>query len=195
MALTRTASRPLIAVLTLISIALGGCGFHLRGATAVPAALEPIFVECAGNTPQALCDQVSELLELNDVMLSETATPDSYRLRLSRLQQTQRATAITETASAAEYDLRLQTTLTLLAPGQVPLLANAEITASEIFRYDEANVLAKRREQQELTEQLYQRLAQQIVFRLTPFSAERIEELRQEHRSQQPEAAPQVPGD
>lgn len=167
---------------------LSGCGFQLRGATAVPEPLDPVFVDCAGNTPPGLCEQVTELLELNQITVPERVTPESYVLRLSDFERSQRATAITASAAAAEYDLRLSSSLSLLAPGEVPLLADATVTANEVYRYDEDNVLAKRREQQALTEQLYQRLAQQIVYRLSPFTAEEIESLREAYlRAQQPE--------
>ena len=188
----------LAAGLALVSLVLSGCGFQLRGATAIPDALAPIHVDCAGKTPVALCDQVLELLELNQVALEAEPGPDTYVLRLAGLERSQRATAITASAAAAEYALRLTATLSLLAPGPVPLLADAETTASEVFRYDEANVLAKRREQQELIELLYGRLAQQIVFRLRPFTAERISSIvddyqQQSEQAQPPEPSPEVP--
>ncbi|QCF26598.1 LPS assembly lipoprotein LptE [Hydrocarboniclastica marina] len=177
--------RHLIAVFILLSVALSACGFRLRGATAVPDALNPVFVDCAGNTPIALCEQVRELLELNEVTVVETARESSYTLRLTGLETSRRATAITDSAAAAEYDLRLQTRMSLFTPTEIPLLAQATISANEIYRYDEDNVLAKRREQRDLTEQLYSRLAQQIVFRLTPYTAERIQALIAEYEAAQ----------
>lgn len=182
--------RLLITALILVTLALSACGFRLRGATAVPDALNPVFVDCAGNAPIALCEQVRELLELNEVTVVESASEPSYTLRLAGLDTSRRATAITDSAAAAEYDLRLQTRMSLLTPSGIPLLAQATISANEIYRYDENNVLAKRREQRDLTEQLYSRLAQQIVFRLTPYTAERIQALIAEY-----EAAQAAPGE
>lgn len=195
----QTGKRLLIGLLVIVSLALSACGFRLRGATAVPDVLDPVFVDCAGNTPPALCEQVRELLELNEVNLTATATPQSYVLRLTGLSTSRRATAITDSAAAAEYDLRLESRITLLTPDDIPLLADARVTANEVYRYDENNVLAKRREQQNLIEQLYSRLAQQIVYRLTPYTAERVKALIDAHEAAQspPErSAPdtQVPG-
>lgn len=180
-----------IVALTVLVSALGACGFHLRGATAVPDVLSPIHVDCAGDTPAALCEQVRELLALNKVPLSENPTEESYILRLVDFESSQRATAITATAGAAEYDLRLETELELIAPGPVPLLTEASIAASEVYRYDEVNVLAKRREREELTEQLYQRLAQQIIYRLSPFTAAQVNAIREAYRTEQESQQPQ----
>lgn len=195
MRLTRSAAR-LLLTLTLVGVSLSGCGFQLRGATAVPDALDPVYVECTVGTPPDLCEQVSELLELNQVTVNATHEPDSYVLRIDDFRRSRRATAITTSASAAEYDLRLRSSISLYAPGNIPLLTGADIIANEVYRYDENNVLAQRREQQTLAEQLYQRLAQQIVYRLTPFTGARIEALRASYQQEQsqPEASPQLPG-
>jgi LPS-assembly lipoprotein len=183
--MTQPGNRLSLAGLALACLALTACGFQLRGATAVPDALNPLYVACEGNTPPALCEQIRGLLSLNEVVLTEEPTPQSYILQVNEFNRTQRATAITASASAAEYDLRLQSTISLFAPGEVPLMADAAITANEVYRFDETNILAERREREELTQQLYQRLAQQIIYRLTPFSAQRIEALRADYQSQQ----------
>ena len=54
------------------------------------------------------------------------------------------------------------------------------MNSSETYRYDESNVLAKQREEEALQEQLYDRLAQQIIFRLAPLDRDRIDRLKQE---------------
>lgn len=66
---------------------------------------------------------------------------------------------------------------------QVPLLAGAELVARESYRYDETNVLAKQREQEDLERQLHDRLAQQVLFRLAPLTEARIRDLRQAHEA------------
>lgn len=159
----------------------------------MPDTLDPIFINCAGNTPPGLCEQVRELLALHDVRLTEEPTPQGYTLLIDEFERSQRATAVTASASAAEYNLRLGSTVSLFAPDKIPLLANASVTANEVYRYDEANVLAMRREQQELTQQLYQRLAQQIIYRLAPFDAQRVEDLRQAQQHQRQDTPAEVP--
>lgn len=155
-----------------------GCGFQLRGAAPVSAALQPLAVQCHEDIPAGLCLEVKEQLRLGGVALAEDGQAD-YALRLTRFDQNRRASAVTLQGSAAEYDLRQRVWIDVLADGALPLVAEAEIRSSESFRYDETNVLAKKREQQEVEQTLYQRLAQQILFRLTPLTAPRIESLKQ----------------
>ncbi len=69
----------------------------------------------------------------------------------------------------------------LVTKDQIPLIATTDLNASETYRYDETNVLAKQREEDELRQQLGDRLAQQVIFRLAPMSRQRIDALVQEH--------------
>ena len=162
---------PFLAILTLTTLA--GCGFQLRGTSPVPAALQPLAVECPDSLPARFCQSVREQLSLGGIEL-KPATEADYLLRLERYQQDRRASAITAQAAAAEYILRHTVTIELLTADRVPLIAATDLSASETYRYDETNVLAKQREEEELRQQLGDRLAQQVIFRLAPMTRERI---------------------
>ncbi len=162
----------------LLALYLGGCGFQLRGAPPVSDALQPLAVVCADTIPGELCNAVKDQLELGDITLvsSEAA---AYLLRLNDFNQQRRASAITLQAAAAEYDLRQSVTMEVITSDQIPLVAEVDVRSSETYRFDETNVLAKQREERELQETLYQRLAQQIIFRLVPLTEARIKVLRE----------------
>lgn len=157
---------------------LAGCGFQLRGAAPVSDALQPLAVECAEAVPSELCIAVIEQLRLGEVEVVEPAQA-AYRLRLRKFEQNRRASAITLQAAAAEYTLRHTVTMDVITADQLPLIAETSLNSSETYRYDETNVLAKQREEQTLREQLYQRLAQQVIFRLAPLTQTRIDTIRE----------------
>ncbi len=161
---------------------IAGCGFQLRGAPPVSAALQPLKVECARDVPELLCESVRDQLELGDVELSE-AGDAAYVMKLSDFQQDRRASAITVQAVAAEYTLRNSVSLELISSDQVPIIGDTRLTSSESYRYDETNVLAKQREEEELQTQLSNRLAQQIIFRLAPLTQARIDSIRDQYQS------------
>jgi len=146
----------------------------------VPAALQPLAVDCPGSLPAEFCRSVREQLRLGGIEL-QSASRASYLLRLRNYQQDRRASAITARATAAEYVLRHTVTLEVLAANRVPLIAATNLSASESYRYDEANVLAKQREEEELRKQLDKRLAQQVIFRLAPMNQSRIDALMKPH--------------
>lgn len=169
--LLKTLRLPLLVALTAAIVS--GCGFQLRGTSPVPAALQPLAVDCPNSLPARFCESVREQLSLGGIELHPIETAD-YQLKLRNYSQDRRASAITAQASAAEYVLRHTVTIELLTANQIPLIAATDLTASETYRYDETNVLAKQREEEELQQQLGDRLAQQVIFRLVPMTQERI---------------------
>ncbi|KPP99809.1 LPS assembly lipoprotein LptE [Marinobacter sp. HL-58] len=169
--------RPLVAV--ILSLLMAGCGFQLRGAPPVSSALQPLAVDCSENVPGQLCDAVQEQLELGRIQLKPVEEAD-YVLRIGNFRQERRASAITLRAAAAEYTLRHSVDIEVITADRIPLIEPTDLNSSETFRYDESNVLAKQREEDALREQLHDRLAQQIIFRLAPLTEERIERFRQE---------------
>ncbi len=170
---TITRRAPILLLAGLIT----GCGFQLRGAAPVSAAVQPLAVVCGDALPLTLCQTVEDQLRLGNVKVVERSKAD-YLLKLSDFRETRRASAITRNAVAAEYTLRQRVTMSVITADQVPLVADQEISSSEVYQYDATNVLAKQREQDTLTETLNQRLAQQIIFRLTPLTDARIKALR-----------------
>lgn len=161
-------------------LTLTGCGFQLRGSSPVPAALQPLAIDCPSSLPGQFCQSLREQLELGGIELRNPGQAD-YLLRLSDYRQDRRASAITAQAAAAEYILRHTVAMELVTEDQIPLIATTDLNASETYRYDETNVLAKQREEDELRQQLGDRLAQQVIFRLAPMSRQRIDALVQEH--------------
>lgn len=167
--------RPL--VLTLSSaLLLSACGFHLRGQAPVPAALQPLFLACNEPVPAQLCQILRRQLTDSGVTLN-TMAAGATQLQITQLKEELRTTAITSTAVAAEYDLRLRLRVDLISARSIPLLAGADVAASQIYRYDETNVLAKRREEDSLRQNLYRQLADQVIFRLTPFDDRKIKSI------------------
>lgn len=171
----------LMARLTLLASVLvsSGCGFQLRGAAPVSPALQPLAIQCSNNVPTELCSAVTDQLRLGGVNLTSPAQAD-YRLRLTRFEQTRRASAVTLQGSAAEYELRQRVWIDVMTSDSLPLVADSELSSSESYRYDEDQVLAKQREQRDIETTLYQRLAQQVIFRLTPLTEERIRTIKNE---------------
>lgn len=160
---------------------LAGCGFQLRGAPPVSPALEPLAVDCSSQVPDTLCRSVREQLSLGNIRLAPVSDSD-YILRLRNFERNRRASAITAQAGAAEYTLRHSVDLEVISADQVPMVATTRLSTSESYRYDETNVLAKQREEETLRQQMDDRLAQQVIFRLAPLTRERIEAIRKEHQ-------------
>lgn len=175
-------------VLALAAV-LAGCGFQLRGTSPVPAALQPLAVKCGSQIPDTLCLSLKEQLELGGIKTAE-ATNAAYVLDLKSFSEDRRASAITVRAAAAEYTLTQAVRIELITDDRVPLIADTELSVRESYRYDETNILAKQREQDELEQRMNDRLAQQILFRLAPMTEARIQAIREDYRANNPPAEP-----
>lgn len=160
----------------IFGLILSGCGFQLRGVSNVPEALQPLALECAQPVPERLCRAVKNQLNLGKVRLA-SASEAAAVLKLKDFRQERRANAVTARAAAAEYTLRQSIALAVVSARQTPLLPTDRVTSAETYRYDETNVLAKQREEEALQNELAERLAQQVLFRLAPLSQTHIDAL------------------
>lgn len=176
-------------MLTAVMAALiAGCGFQLRGAPPVSSALEPLSVDCSSQVPDTLCRSLREQLNLGNVRLAPVSEAD-YILRLRNFERDRRASAITAQAAAAEYTLRHSVDLEVVSSDRVPMVGTTRLTTSESYRYDETNVLARQREEEALRQQMDDRLAQQVIFRLAPLTPQRIDAIRAEYQRKQEDDA------
>ena len=173
----------------VVATLLAGCGFQLRGAPPVSSALEPLAVDCSSQVAETLCRSLREQLSLGNVRLAPVADAD-YILRLKNFERDRRASAITAQAAAAEYTLRHSVELEVISADRVPMVATTRLNTSESYRYDETNVLARQREEETLRQQMDDRLAQQVIFRLAPLTPQRIEAIRSEYQRKQEADAP-----
>lgn len=179
---TRYKNAAQLIAISAMAVSLAACGFQLRGAPPVSSALEPLNLVCEAPVPASLCQSVREQLELGKVELA-SGEDASYNLKIRNFERDRRASAITVQAAAAEYTLRHSVDLELISADKVPIIASTRLTTSESYRYDETSVLAKQREEESLRQQLSDRLAQQIMFRLAPITKERLQDIRASHEA------------
>ncbi len=181
---TLPAQRALI--LAALALTVSACGFQLRGLESTPQALRPLALNCGSNVPSNVCREIRSQLELRQLLVREDESP-AYHLRVRNYDQKRRASAITDRAAAAEFELEASIDMTLTSADDVPLLAESRLNAQEVFRGDETRVLAQEAEQQSVTDIVQDRLAQQVVQRLTPFDEDRIQRIRQAHAQKEAE--------
>lgn len=165
-----------LAVCLFAALILAGCGFHLREASTVPEAIQPLAVKCSSPVPERLCQSIQNQLALGEVKTTSAKNARAV-MTLSNFREDRRANAVTLRGGAAEYTLRQSVDLEVVSAAQIPLVAAETLTSTETYRYDETNVLAKQLEEDALQRQLADRLAQQILFRLTPLNQTRLETL------------------
>ncbi len=175
----------------LLVLLISACGFQLRGASPVPSALEPLWVGCQSGVPVDLCQALKSQFTIGDVALVQSREQAAHLLLLGNFSQTQRTSAISARAEAAEYELRQSVNIVLQTRSGIPLLTDTQVSASQSYRFDATSVLAKRREREEIERQLYDSLVRQIGFRLVPFDQRRIDQIIEAHEAEAADQAPE----
>jgi LPS-assembly lipoprotein len=176
--------------LGLVAVLVSACGFQLRGASPVPTALEPLWVGCQSGVPTDLCQALKSQFTIGDVALAESREDAAHLLLVGNFSQTQRTSAISARAEAAEYELRQSVSIMLQTREGIPLLPDTDVSASQSYRFDSTSVLAKRREREEIERQLYDNLVRQIGYRLAPFDQRRIDEILEASEKDSSETSP-----
>lgn len=153
-------------LLSLALLSTGGCGFHLRENTQIPAEMRTMILN-SSDPYGPLARIVRQQLRLNSIEIIEDSAEKRSKVPSLRLEQenTGRDTAsIFADGTTAEYQLRLSVTAQVLLPGKgiYPLQAT-------VFRsfYDNNGVpLAKDNEQDMIYQEMRQRAAQQLIRQL-----------------------------
>jgi LPS-assembly lipoprotein len=159
-----------------LSLALPGCGFHLRGTASyrLPEALSTLRVEVAGSS--AANDPLKAAMEhalRAQAGATVTRQADAPVLVLSGERTESETISVDSTSKVAEYRLRYQLSYELRDAQGRSLAPPDTVRALRDYRYDSLNVLAKEREEQELREGLRRDGVSQVVRRLARIQAAR----------------------
>jgi len=159
---------PLLPLVTLLMalIALGGCGFQLKGtAQEGNSEWEGLSLRLISTDPRGeLTREVARELSSMKIMLTEDLETPT-RLTLREEQFTQRNVSLTAQARAAEMELTLSVDYVLQQEEMLPLEGTASV--SQQMLNDPRNVVGKTEEMRLLREEMRRDLAAQIVRRVS----------------------------
>src|SRR5690554_7940235 len=115
-----TTTAPFLKALKLAALALAtlvlasGCGFQLRGTSPVPAALQPLAVDCPDNLPGRFCQSVRDQLTLGGVQVADSAAQAVTIFPFRDTRRNGRPRPFPPQAAAAESVLRHPVPIDLL---------------------------------------------------------------------------------
>lgn len=146
-----------------LSLALAGCGFHLRGQAELPAALERVAVSgIAPRTPLGEAIAVALTAAGGQVVAGDA----SAVLHISQEHYERQMISVDRTGRAAEYGLYYEVGYELRTPQGKPWIAVQRVTLSRDLAFDPAHVLGKGEEEALLQQEMRDLAAQQMVWRL-----------------------------
>jgi LPS-assembly lipoprotein len=162
-------TRPLwtLCALLVATLAVGGCGFALRGSAALPAALQPLALLNVDNgTP--LGQELLRALASNGVELATEASSASYQLEVGNEAAAERALSVNANARAGEYEL-IMSVPWQLRRGTAVVLGPETLSLGKVYLADPENAIAKNEEAELIRTEMRRELALQLLRRLQVF--------------------------
>jgi LPS-assembly lipoprotein len=148
------------ALCALVLLALGGCGFQLRGSD-VKTNVDAVYVNAAPNVDVGT--QLTRRLRQSGVAVLTEPDANAVTIDLLDQQQDRRTVSTTEEAQAAEYNLELEVSYRIIAANHVELVAERLARTSRVFRLDRSNLVGTSQEQALIRNEMAIDLADQIL--------------------------------
>jgi LPS-assembly lipoprotein len=152
------------ATCALVAILLSACGFHLQGSAELPVEVRRVYVATADElTPLAV--ELREALSRNGATLAPAASAADAVVRVSRDRTGRRVLSVSARNTPEEFEVFYAVDYSIDRGGQ-EVVPSQTLELTRSFSFDEADLLAKDREENILREAMARDIAGLIVRRL-----------------------------
>lgn len=149
----------------LLTSLVGSCGFKLRGAYQLPAAMQTTFVEAEQKNSE-LVRHLKRRLQASDITLLDEASTDAAVLSIGKEKKSKRIVSVDSRGRAREYTLSYSISFSVKAAQADFEIAEQTITIDRDFLFDTEDVLGKSREETQLYNEMQQDIVRLILLRL-----------------------------
>ncbi len=160
-ACSRLLSKGTVPILALL---LASCGFHLQGRQPLPAAFQYTYIDTRDEQTDFVQDLRKALIASN-VNVIRTKGSSGATISVHDDELTERILSVSARNIPTEYELTYRVRFSVTSAGK-QLIDHEEISATRDISFDEAQLLAKEREQEILREALARDLVALVMRRL-----------------------------
>jgi LPS-assembly lipoprotein len=148
----------------LVAVLLTSCGFHLQGSADLPVEVRRVYVATADElTPLAV--ELREALSRNGATLAPAASAADAVVRVSRDRTGRRVLSVSARNTPEEFEVFYAVDYSIDRGGE-EVVPSQTLELTRSFSFDEADLLAKDREENILREAMARDIAGLIVRRL-----------------------------
>jgi len=144
---------------------LAGCGFKLRGAYQLPAAMHSTYID-SGSSSAQLIRTLKSSLKASDINLLEQASDTAAVLKVFRESRSKRIASVDSKGRAREYTLIYAVSFSVKAAADNFVIEEQTISIDRDFLFDTEDVLGNARGESQLYEEMQQDLVRLILLRL-----------------------------
>ncbi len=144
---------------------LSACGWHLRGSQTVDLALPPLYLQVEQGSAELL-REVATGLKASQVEVVANRSAARMVLTLERERSDRRVLSVDGRGNVQAYELLYRLVFSVRDSDGKLLLPSETITFQRDYSFDEAEVLAKSKEQTQLFDMMRRNAVQQLMRRL-----------------------------
>ena len=158
-------TRARLTLVFIVSLALGGCGFHLRGAPPFPDDARSVFLRTANDL---LFDELAVYLRDSGATVIDIKDGADAVLDLTNEKFTKRTLSVDpDTGKEREFELSYSVSFELRKADGTVLVRQQTVNLVRDYLFDADQVIGKSREQDVLRKEMRRDAAQQILTRLS----------------------------
>lgn len=152
-------------VLSFLAFLVSACGFHLRGVTPIPDAMQETYITGASDFSD-LYIELRRGLERSGAQVVASAQTASATLSISGEQLDRRVLTVDAQGRASEYELNYSVSFELKNKAGLVLVPRQTVNQLRDYKFDPDNVLAKDTEEALLRKSLVTFAVSQIMRRI-----------------------------
>lgn len=149
---------------SLLVLLLAGCGFHLQGRQPLPAAFAYTYIDTRDEQTDFVQD-LRKALIASGAKVIRTKGSSGAAIQVHEDELTERILSVSARNIPTEYELTYRVEFSVAAEGRT-LIEREEISATRDISFNEAQLLAKEREEEILREALARDLVALVMRRL-----------------------------
>ncbi|MDD5411214.1 MAG: LPS assembly lipoprotein LptE [Methylobacter sp.] len=150
------------AVIVVVVLLLSACGYHLRGAIALPVAMKSIYLE--GGSGQ-LRDQFKQVMTSASVQLVSSRQGAGIVVRILNEESNRRTLSLSTRGKSNEFELYYRLDYEVTNAGNELLMERQPIEIRREYFNDQQDVMAKDNEENGIRNEMYQQAVRTIANR------------------------------
>ena len=152
-------------VLFAVCLVISSCGFHLRGETVLPVWLKVSHVETDVRYGE-VADELRRALRAAGSSVAEQSEPATVTVKIEGEQSNRRILSVGGDGRPREYELNYRLSYSVFDHADKVLLPPHTVSQTKAYTFDEADVLGKSTERDELWRELRRRAVAAVMNRL-----------------------------